>query len=120
MPSSALSMFHPDLIQVLYQRSASPDLVDQAEPELLSEPRFPQLNPVKWDEAVTAHVSITRALFDTTVRLPRCELNNFAIECARGGRAAISCRIQTRCDDKTIGDLAGLLDSVSTLTVDQI
>jgi hypothetical protein len=116
VPSSALSLFHPDLTTLLYRRADVPDLVEQADPDILSAPRFPQLNPLKWDDSFKARVILTRALFNTTVTLPDADINSFVIECCHGGRAGITCRIQSRCDDHMVGTLAGFLDAVSTIT----
>lgn len=117
LPSSALSLFHPDLTTTLYRRPDHPDLVEQADPDLLTEPRFPQANPIRWDDLALGQVSLKRALFDTIVLLPRCDIGNFALDCNKAGRVGISCRIQSKCDEDTIGMLAGLLDAVSTMTI---
>lgn len=46
--NDVLIEFHPELRQMLFKRG-NPDLVDDLDPETLSELRFPALGTLKWD-----------------------------------------------------------------------
>ncbi len=107
LSNEILDAFAPGLLNMLYQRPAKPDLVDQGQPDAATELRLPMLGlPLGWDLVLENRtMTIDYGLGDekSNLVLPECKVHKFKITPQHGGTVLIAWQITAHPDAKQAG-----------------
>lgn len=107
LPNSILNSFFPGLLEMLYERPKSPDLVEQGNPEGPTALRMPLLGlPLDWDLVLDNRtLTIDYGLGDeqSNIVLPECKVHKFKITPQNGGTVLVAWQISAHPDAKQAG-----------------
>ena len=107
LPNKVLNAFAPGLLQLLYERPAAPDLVEQTDPDAATSLRLPLLGlPLDWDLVLDNRtLTIDYGLGDdkSNIVLPECKVHKFKITPQNGGTVLIAWQITAHPDAKQAG-----------------
>lgn len=116
-----LAMFSPTLRSSFYYKASDEgrgDMIDAIADA--ADLRYPEISsPLKWTkEIIGAEVVIDHGLGGkSNIRLPSCDVDNFAIEPMQGGRAIVTFRVACHPDEKQSGKLAFLIGETVNITL---
>jgi acyl carrier protein len=122
LPNAELAQFDPRLKGTLYEKSsAQGDLVSGADPDHMTQLRFPQLGvPIKWaGEQVGGKLTVHRGISaKSDLVLDGVLVNEFRLEPLEGGTVSTTFRAQIHPDEKEIGKLCTMTGTDIVISVE--
>lgn len=105
-----LSEFSGYLKAALYKKRDSGQQELDMDAGHLSQLKFPQMGPVKWDYDTAGYRLVLHKVFqENDIALDECEADNWKFECQDGGTVVLTFRVICHPDQKHIGSLCQLI-----------
>lgn len=115
-----LACFSSELRNFLYKKTDTPDLVDQAQPEVADALRFPKMAAFKWDaegDGYTVRVDYGLGGYSDIV-LNDCKIDSFRIMPMNGGTVNILFRVICHPETDDVGLLCDMIQQSIGITVE--
>lgn len=124
LPNTILNSFFPGLLQMLYERPTSPDLVEQTDPDAATSLRMPLLGlPLDWDLVLENRtLTIDYGLGDeqSNIVMPECKVHKFKITPQNGGTVLVAWQISAHPDAKQAGWLYDHQQTDIVITIEEV
>jgi hypothetical protein len=119
MPNDVLIDLHPELRGLLYKRSDSPDLVEQADLDALTALRFPKLGKLKWGLEVEGYsLRVAYGIGGPSdINLGDCKVHKVSFEPQEGGTVSVECTVIAHPERGDVGRLCELIQQTVEMTL---
>ena len=105
-----LSEFDGYLKSALYKKRESGQQELQIEPGQLTQLKFPQMAPIKWEHDMSGYTTtIHGALEQSDIGLGGCEVDGWKFDCQDGGTVVVTFRVIRHPDTKDLGRLCEMI-----------
>lgn len=118
--SDILTQFSSELRGMLYKKPDDPDLAEQADPDAVTQPRFPKMAPIKWDwEGTGYRVTVGYGIGGSSdIVLHDCKIDKFVFDPQNGGTVQTSFRIIAHPDSEDVGLLCDRIQQDIEITIE--